>query len=146
MTIKTIQINTDTHRVVPVEITDDMAHALMGRGCLEVKYKAMLEAAPQPELVAVDQQPVAWMNKRNGFICKENKNPEYNAPLYTAPPDYEAMKAQRDALINGLLSIKSNLMHTRMFASGTLGDWRKAAVAAEGDIEELIASVKGETK
>lgn len=27
------------------------------------------------------QEPVAWMNSRNGFICKENKNPDYNVPL-----------------------------------------------------------------
>lgn len=25
--------------------------------------------------------PIAWMSSRNGFICKENKNPEYNIPL-----------------------------------------------------------------
>ena len=31
------------------------------------------------------QKPVAWMNSRNGFICKENKNPEYNVPLYALP-------------------------------------------------------------
>lgn len=31
------------------------------------------------------QEPVAWMNSRNGFICKENKNPDYNVPLYALP-------------------------------------------------------------
>jgi hypothetical protein len=25
------------------------------------------------------------MNSRNGFICKENKNPDYNLPLYARP-------------------------------------------------------------
>lgn len=32
-----------------------------------------------------NQEPVAWMNSRNGFICKENKNPDYNLPLYARP-------------------------------------------------------------
>lgn len=27
------------------------------------------------------QEPVAWMSSRNGFICKENKNSDYNVPL-----------------------------------------------------------------
>ena len=31
------------------------------------------------------QKPVAWMSSRNGFICKENKNPDYNVPLYALP-------------------------------------------------------------
>ena len=31
------------------------------------------------------QEPVAWMSSRNGFICKENKNPDYNVPLYALP-------------------------------------------------------------
>ena len=31
------------------------------------------------------QEPVAWMSSRNGFIVKDNKNPDYNMPLYLAP-------------------------------------------------------------
>lgn len=31
------------------------------------------------------QEPVAWMSSRNGFICKENKNPDYNVPLVPLP-------------------------------------------------------------
>ena len=31
------------------------------------------------------QEPIAWMNSRNGFICKENKNPDYNVPLVPLP-------------------------------------------------------------
>ena len=31
------------------------------------------------------QEPVAWMSSRNGFICKENKNPDYNIPLCALP-------------------------------------------------------------
>ena len=30
------------------------------------------------------QEPVAWTSSRNGFICKENKNPDYNIPLIHA--------------------------------------------------------------
>ena len=32
-----------------------------------------------------NQKPVAWMSSRNGFIVKENKNPDYNLPLIHAP-------------------------------------------------------------
>ena len=28
-----------------------------------------------------DKEPVAYMSSRNGFMSKENKNPEYNIPL-----------------------------------------------------------------
>lgn len=31
------------------------------------------------------QEPIAWMNSRNGFICKDNKNPDYNVPLVPLP-------------------------------------------------------------
>ena len=38
------------------------------------------------EIKAIEQQePVAWMSSRNGFICKDNKNTDYNMPLYLAP-------------------------------------------------------------
>lgn len=49
--------------------------------CLRVKkeeeytrLRAKIEALEQ-------QKPIAWMSSRNGFICKENKNPDYNVPL-----------------------------------------------------------------
>ena len=32
-----------------------------------------------------NQEPVAWMSSRNGFICKDNKNTDYNMPLYLSP-------------------------------------------------------------
>ncbi len=41
---------------------------------LQAKIKAMEK-----------QEPVAWMSSRNGFIVKENKNPDYNLPLIHAP-------------------------------------------------------------
>ena len=31
------------------------------------------------------QEPVAWMNVRNGFICKKPTNADYQQPLYLAP-------------------------------------------------------------
>ena len=31
------------------------------------------------------QEPVAWMSSRNGFIVKDNKNHDYNLPLYLSP-------------------------------------------------------------
>ena len=31
------------------------------------------------------REPVAWMSSRNGFICKDNKNTDYNMPLYLSP-------------------------------------------------------------
>lgn len=35
------------------------------------------------KLAEQDVEPVAYQSTRNGFIAKENKNPEYNVGLYT---------------------------------------------------------------
>ena len=40
--------------------------------------RVRIEAMEQQELVA-------WMSSRKGFIRKENKNPDYNMPLIHAP-------------------------------------------------------------
>lgn len=32
------------------------------------------------------QEPVAWMNEKNSFICKDPKNADFCVPLYAAPP------------------------------------------------------------
>lgn len=42
--------------------------------------------------IQLQSEPVAFMSTRNGFICKENKNPEYNTPLFTFPPSTEALE------------------------------------------------------
>ena len=42
------------------------------------RLRAKIEAMEQ-------QEPVAWMSSRNGFIVKDNKNHDYNLPLYIAP-------------------------------------------------------------
>ena len=42
------------------------------------RLRAKIEAMEQ-------QEPVAWMSSRNGFIVKDNKNHDYNLPLYLAP-------------------------------------------------------------
>ena len=42
------------------------------------ELRAKIEAMEQ-------QEPVAWMSSRNGFIVKDNKNHDYNLPLYLAP-------------------------------------------------------------
>ena len=31
------------------------------------------------------QEPVAWMNSKNGFVCKDPKNTDFCTPLYTRP-------------------------------------------------------------
>ena len=41
----------------------------------------------------VKQEPVAWMNEKNGFICKE-KTRSYHVPLYAAPVDAKAIRAE----------------------------------------------------
>ncbi len=59
--------------------------------------------------LAKGAEPVAWMNSRNGFIAKENKNPEYSVGLYTCPPsaaariaELEGQLAEKDADIERL--------------------------------------------
>ena len=50
---------------------------------------------------------------------------------------------QRDLAVEALKNIKSNLMHHRRFGTDTLQAWKNAAVNAERDAEEAVASVKG---
>ena len=48
------------------------------------KLEAKIERL-RAELEAVrKQEPVAWMNVRNGFICKKPTNADYQQPLYLA--------------------------------------------------------------
>lgn len=66
MTLQTITIDTDTHRVVPVEPSEEMlckaTRVDLGKDCDEKGicislYQAMIAAAPQPE--PVESEPVA---------------------------------------------------------------------------------------
>lgn len=40
-------------------------------------------------------EPVAYQSVLNGFIAKENKNPEYNIPLFTKVQLQQAYEAGR---------------------------------------------------
>lgn len=56
------------------------------RMCLDEDAAAKEAKALRAKIAEMEQQePVAWMSSRNGFICKENKNPDYNVPLYALP-------------------------------------------------------------
>ena len=50
---------------------------LVGMGDAETAITALRAALDQPK-----PEPVAWMNHRNGFIVKENRNRDYNVPLF----------------------------------------------------------------
>ena len=52
------------------ELLDRLEAAEKERDALRAKIEALEQ-----------QKPVAWMSSRNGCICKENKNPDYNVPL-----------------------------------------------------------------
>lgn len=52
------------------------------------------------------------------------------------------LEQQRDTLLAALVGIKSNLLHQRFGANDTYQAWKNAAVRAEADAEEAIASVK----
>ena len=56
------------------ELLDRLEAAEKERDALRAKIETMEK-----------QGPAAWMSSRNGFICKENKNPDYNVPLYALP-------------------------------------------------------------
>ena len=45
-----------------------------------------------------DREPVAWMNEKNGFICKDPKNADFCVPLYVAPP----VTAQAEGYVTAL--------------------------------------------
>ena len=67
--------------VIAPAISNDVAMAY--HRCAQLKkendaLRAKIEAMEK-------QEPVAWMSSRNGFIVKDNKNHDYNLPLYLAP-------------------------------------------------------------
>lgn len=94
-------------------------------------------AAIRDEL-AKGAEPVAWMNSRNGFIAKENKNPEYNVGLYTCQPSAAAriaeLEKQRDALLDDVGRCY------RMLLSDP--DTKGALFKAENILREAIAEAK----
>ena len=72
--------------VIAPAISNDVAMAY--HRCAQFKkendeLRAKIEAMEK-------QEPVAWMSSRNGFIVKDNKNTDYNMPLYLAPAAPEA--------------------------------------------------------
>ena len=44
------------------------------------------------------QEPVAWMNEKNGFICKDPKNADFCVPLCVATP----VTTQAEGYVNAL--------------------------------------------
>lgn len=80
MTIKTIQINTETHRVVPVEITRGMALALMNAEGLEAyletcrdELEAQINRTQQLEAALKDARD-ALEEANRWFVSRLNGN------------------------------------------------------------------------
>ena len=59
----------------------DWKEEAMRLGGLNAKHVGELRKL---EAEQAEQEPVAWMNEINGFICKE-KTRSYHVPLYTVP-------------------------------------------------------------
>ena len=67
--------------VIAPAISNDVAMAY--HRCAQFKKE---NDALRAKIEAMEnQEPVAWMSSRNGFICKDNKNTHYNMPLYALP-------------------------------------------------------------
>lgn len=79
-------------------------------------------------------EPVAWQTTRNGFICKENKNPEYNIGLFTESQLQQVYEAGlRDAVPEGFTLVPIEPTVEMLDATGAIYD----------DIKEMtVASYK----
>ena len=77
------------------------------------------------------QEPVAWLSSRNGFICKENKNPDYNVPLYALPGAQPAPSVPMDVIADYLVSISAHIAHQDdAKAQAEIGELLKMIAAA----------------
>ena len=108
--MKTITYNPETHRLAPIEPTIEMVVARIEYSkespykyhetTIEGQYHAMLSAAPQPEPVEVE--PVAKVDMSDEGLRADilhDRSVKLGQLLYTAPPDYEEIKRQRDELL-----------------------------------------------
>lgn len=150
--MKTITYNPDTHRLVPVEPTEEMFEQMVTALCVADGYKKAVLVATQPEPVEVD--PLFWYRPipvsggdlyegpiHNDSICGKwmrDERPTEWKPLYTAPPDYEAVKKQRDELAKALESIIVAANDSDESCYGTLATRFVRDIA-----EPALASVKG---
>lgn len=88
------------------------AAAVLSRQLAEIeRLRAELEALRK-------QEPVAWMNVRNGFICKKPTNADYQQPLYLAAgaqpePDANCITLPDGSCVGGLMAGKPPCMHDR---------------------------------
>ena len=69
--------------ITPCLIPDDSGFAVKFEDYF--KLEAENERLEAELTKYLDAPVVAWQSPRNGFICKENKNPEYNKPLMVKP-------------------------------------------------------------
>lgn len=79
-------------------------------------------------------EPVAYQSSRNGFICKENKNPEYNINLHTADQlteAYEAGKREQAAELEAARAENKMLLDGRNVISAYMIKQLHEQLAAE---------------
>lgn len=79
-------------------------------------------------------EPVAWMNSRNGFIAKENKNPEYNVGLYTCPP----APVSDIAKDNNTFAASWQLYDAERMTSESLRQQLAASQAREQQLQQIL--------
>lgn len=81
---------TDEFRMLADDLYSVEGHnryaSALSKAADEIERLQGVIAGLRVRIEAVEQQElVAWMSSRNGFIRKENKNPDYNMPLIHAP-------------------------------------------------------------
>ena len=122
MTIRTITYNPETHRLVPIEPSEEMLRKAtkvdLGKDCDEKGicinlYQVIIAAAPQPE--QVESEPVAYYTNQGNWprivLAIDGNSDGYETPLYASPqPDRTAeLTAERDAALDTIASYKQQL-------------------------------------
>jgi hypothetical protein len=132
-----------TWKLVPVEPTPEMAAVFIPESCKTGSwidgYKAMLNAAPAP-----DVQPVAWIKKDRSSIEVSIMSSEYMVnlgfePLYTHPPTADVQE-----LVEALRWYQEQARLCRMIHSE--GDAGREALADDGGNRAKSVLAKWEGK
>lgn len=108
------------------EVMREMADAILPQvvGAYEEAFlrRCLSKLAEQAE------EPVAYQSTRNGFIAKEDKNPEYNIPLYTETQLIAAQQKASEACAKAVFEQAKYFgynVHAEAVRDAALNNWRK---------------------
>lgn len=106
-----------------------------------VSFAEALIESYKDELLKEVGEPVAYQSERNGFICKENKNPEYNIGLFTSDQVAAAVLKATGPLEEEIQKLRQDLLTSYGESEELSGQLAKAEQRVV-EYNELIYAVQ----